>query len=107
MSLLRAMENAGYRRPAAATQRRGRRATTVAELGSDLLLFARLLDDLLRQVRGNLLVAQELERVFALAAGQRPQVGRVAEHLRHRHLGLDLGHATHRLGPERAPAARG
>ena len=72
-----------------------------------LLLLARLRDDLLGEVRGDLLVAQEVEPVLALAARDRAQVGRVGEHLRHRHLGLDLGHAAHGLGAQRAPAARG
>src|SRR5581483_2238111 len=51
-----------------------------------LRFILRLLDDLLREVRGDLLVALELHRVLALAAGQGPQVGRVGEHLRHRDL---------------------
>src|SRR5438270_12375236 len=60
-------------------------------------------DDLAGQVRGNLLVAQELHRELTLTPGDRPQVGRVGEHLRHRHLGLDVGHAAatgfHPVGP--------
>src|SRR5262249_22786920 len=60
-------------------------------------LVAGLLDDLLSEMPRHLLVAQELERVVALASGDRAQVGRVGEHLRHRHLCLDLGHRSHRL----------
>ena len=68
--------------------------------------LAGALHDALREVARHLLVALELHRVLALAAGQRAQVGRVGEHLGHRHLGLDLGHPrAARLHPLRpAPA---
>ena len=63
-------------------------------------------DHLLGDVRRDLLVALELHRVVAAAAGDRAQVGRVVEHLGHRHLGLDLGHRALRLHAQRAAAAR-
>jgi hypothetical protein len=52
-------------------------------------------------------VAQELHRVVAAPTGDRAQVGRVVEHLGHRHLGGDLGHVALRLHAQRSPAARG
>src|SRR2546429_1563128 len=53
-------------------------------------LFAgRLRDDLLGDVRGNLVVGVELHGVARPALGLRPQVADVAEHLRQRHQGTD------------------
>src|SRR2546423_5059219 len=64
-------------------------------------LFAgRLRDDLLGDVRGNLVVGVELHGVARPALGLRPQVADVAEHLRQRHQGADDAAATallHRL----------
>src|SRR5687767_2043500 len=54
-------------------------------------------DHLLGDVPGDLLVAQELERVVAATAGDRSQVRRVVEHLGHRDLGLDLSERALRL----------
>src|SRR5438105_2105939 len=66
----------------------------------------RLLDDLLGDVPGHLLVVGELEPEVPPPARHRAEVGRVAEHLRHRHVGADhlLPVAT-RLGAEHLPAA--
>src|SRR3954451_2051952 len=90
-----------------ATSGEGSESTTPAPHASchGFGLRARLVDHLLREVRRDLLVAQELERVFALTARQGPQIRRVTEHLGHRDLGLDLGHAAPRVGAERPPAA--
>src|SRR5437588_242112 len=55
----------------------------------------------------DLLVALELHPELALPPGDRPQVRRIGEHLGHRHLGLDLGHArADRLHPQWTTAAR-
>ncbi len=62
-------------------------------------------DDLLGKVGGELLVAQELERIVALALCDGAQIGRVGEHLCHRHLGFDLGHRADWLHALWAPAA--
>src|SRR4051794_29682371 len=64
------------------------------------LLLLRLVDPLLRQVPRNLLVARQLHRVLAPPAGDRAQVGRVAQDLRHRDLRLDLGERALGLHPE-------
>src|SRR5437763_336506 len=77
-----------------------------ARLGANrVALGLCLVDDLLGEVAGDLLVAFELHRVLALPAGDRAQVGSVGEHLGHRNLGLDLGHAAAALHPHRPPAA--
>src|SRR5437667_7030124 len=49
----------------------------------------RLLDDLLGDVGRRLLVVRELELEVAPAARHRAQVGRVAKHLGHGHVGPD------------------
>ncbi len=72
-----------------------------------LLLGTGFVDDLAGEMPGNLLVAQEVHRELALATGDRPQIRGVRQHLRHRDLGLDLGHpGAHGLHSER-PAAAG
>src|SRR5689334_8767887 len=59
----------------------------------------RLLDHLFRDVRWRLLVVGELQLEVAAPARHRAEIGRVAEHLRHRHGGLDdLLAAALRLG---------
>src|SRR5439155_21172633 len=72
------------------------------------LRFLRLLlgfrDHFLRDVRRNLLVAQEVHVVIAPPARQRGQSLRVGEDLGHRHLCLDRGHARARLHALQAPA---
>src|SRR5688572_15331213 len=65
----------------------------------------RLLDDALGQVRRDLLVVGELEREVAASAGHRAQVGRVAEHLGHRDVGLDDLRVALRLGTQHLAAA--
>ena len=62
--------------------------------------------DLLGEVRRHLFVALELHLEVGAAAADRAQVGRVVEHLGHRHLGLDLGRRALRLHPQRVAAAR-
>jgi hypothetical protein len=70
----------------------------VRRLGVRLLALAlRLLDDLLRDVGRHFLVAEEVHRVVAAAAGHRGQRLRVREDLGHRHLGPDRRHACSRL----------
>ena len=54
-----------------------------------LPLLARGGDQALGDVRRHLLVAQEAHRVVAAAARHRVQVGRVGQHLGHRHVGVD------------------
>src|SRR5438128_11017434 len=49
----------------------------------------RVLDELLGDVRRDLLVVRELEGEVAAPAGHRAQIGRVAQDLRHRHVRLD------------------
>src|SRR5215467_2161704 len=69
----------------------------------------RLLDDLLRDVPGDLLVVGELELEVPAPARHRAEVGRVAEHLRHRHVGADhLLTVAARLGAQHlaAPAVQ-
>src|SRR5665647_2608480 len=64
-----------------------------------------LLDDLLRQVRRDFFVAQDLHGVVAAPAGHRREIGRVAQHLGQRHVGGDrVGmparrHAEHSAAP--------
>src|SRR2546423_9372558 len=66
-----------------------------------LLLGPSHVHDLASQMARHVLVAKELHREFPLTAGDRAEVGRVGEHLGHRDLGLDVGHATpRRLHPE-------
>src|SRR5438128_2298577 len=60
-------------------------------------LLLRLLDDLLRDVRRHLLVAEEVHRVVATAARHRGQRLRVREDLGHWDLGLDHRHARRGL----------
>src|SRR5437763_16922888 len=88
--------------------RRGANPGNLAQLGGDRSPLAGL-DDLLGDVRGDLVVALELHRVRGPALRDRSQVGRVAEHLRHRaeradHHGvapgllpLDLAAAAHEV----------
>src|ERR687892_436620 len=61
-------------------------------LSADLFSFASRRDHLLGQVAWDLLVALELHRVVGAAAADRAQVGGEVQDLRHRDLGLDLGH---------------
>src|SRR4051812_22197976 len=70
-----------------------------------LLLLLGAIDHLLGKMTRDLLVAGELHRVLAPATGDRTQVRRVAQELRHRHLGLDLGHGSLGLHAERTAAA--
>src|SRR5439155_11416470 len=56
------------------------------------LLFLGLFDDLLRDVRRDFLVAQEVHVVIAAPACHRSERLCVREDLRHRDLGLDVRH---------------
>src|SRR5262245_25448164 len=69
-----------------------------------LLGLLRLVDQLLRDMRGHLLVAQEVHGIVAAAAGQRGERLGVREDLRHRYLGLDHRHPRGRLHTLQAPA---
>src|SRR5262245_47055645 len=60
----------------------------------------RLPDDPLGQVRRDFLVVGELEREVTAPAGNRAQVGGVAEHLGHRDVGADHLRVAFRLGAE-------
>src|SRR5579862_7585501 len=57
--------------------------------GQTPLSTLHLRDDLVAHRRGRRLVAIEVHRVRAAALGTRADVGRVAEHLRERHTGID------------------
>src|SRR5207245_8868778 len=68
----------------------------------------RLLDDLLGDVAGDLLVVRELELEVPAPTRHRAEVRRVAEHLGHRYVGADhLLPAPPRPGAEHLPAPAG
>src|SRR5208282_5714570 len=66
----------------------------------------RLLDDFLRDRRRRLLVMREVLLERATARGDRAQVGRVLQHLRHRHLRLDHLAIALAVHPEHFAATR-
>src|SRR5262249_11906516 len=76
-------------------------------LGPDLREGLGLLDDLLLEPRGDLLILEELHAEAPLALGRAAEVVRVAEHLGERDLGDDYRVARPRLGAEDDAPLRG
>src|SRR5690606_5296833 len=70
-----------------------------------LLRLLVLLDQILLDLRRHLVVVGELHRELGLALGGRAQLGRVAEHLRERDVGIDHAAAVVGLGADDGSAA--